>query len=188
MVQSTCEISSNISGKRVPPRNANFQLSQRSSHKGTTGRIFGPLMKTPFFRISSTVDAFWQDPVDCPEATPLKLLVLTPTLAPDSEEEKLVSAIVKACKLPEDQTRIISGNDDAFPPWQHLKKCYTPHAVLNMGILPQMLVINAVFPQLQPIIFGESYWITVGTPAQLLTDRDTRQKLWTDVLKPLFGG
>ena len=145
-------------------------------------------MKNPSFRISPVVDAFWQDPVDCTEPSPLQLLVLTPAFAAGSEEEKLVHNIVKACKLPEAQTRIVSGNDDAFPPWQHLKKRYTPQVVLNMGIAPQTLVINAAFPQLMPIYFGESDWITVGTPAQLLTDRDTRQKLWTDVLKPLFGG
>lgn len=146
-------------------------------------------MKTPSFRISSAIDAFWQDPGECPETTPLKLLVLSPLLTEGSEEEKLVQNIIKACKLPEEQTRLVMATEDgAFPTWQYLKKCYAPGVVLNMGVSPQQLAINALFPTLRPILFGESYWTTVNAPAELMQDRDTRQRLWTDVLKPYFGG
>ncbi len=146
-------------------------------------------MKTPSFRISPAIDAFWQDADESLETRPLKLLVLCPTLPEGSEEEKLVQNIIKACKLPEDQTLLVMATEaGTFPTWQYLKKHHTPGVVLNMGISPQQLAINALFPTLRPILFGESYWTTVGTPAELLQDRDTRQRLWTDVLKPYFGG
>ncbi len=145
-------------------------------------------MKMLSSRISGAIDAFWQEPEEMVSPTPLKLLTLVPPLAPESEEEKLVQNIVKACKLPDEESLILTCGEEDFLLWQHLKKRYTPGVVLNMGIPAERLSIHAAFPHLKPLLFGESYWITVGTPAELLKDADTRKKLWTDVLKPYFGG
>lgn len=139
-------------------------------------------------RISPQIDAFWQEPEETASPTPLKLLILTLPFASGGEEEKMLQNLVKACKLTEEESHILTCGEEDFPLWQHLKKRYTPGVVLNMGIPPEDLSVHATFPFLKPLLFGESYWITVGTPEALLKDADTRKRLWADALKPLFGG
>jgi hypothetical protein len=145
-------------------------------------------MKQPSFRISPAVDALWERPDEADALAPATLVVLTPPLTPDGEAAQLVQNIVKACKLPEADTRILSFEGGSWPAWYQLQKELAPKLVLSMGIIPEQLAIQARFHSLQPVDFGGVVWVLAPDPDELATNRELRERLWRECLKPFFGG
>lgn len=120
--------------------------------------------------------------------TPAVLVVLTPPLEADSEAYQLVHNIVKACKLDATETRLLSFDADAWPAWYQLQQYLTPKLVLSMGVLPEQLAVQARFPLLQPVDFKDMFWVQAPAPDVLAADREPRERLWKECLKPFFGG
>ncbi len=115
-------------------------------------------------------------------------MVLTPPLTPESEAAQLVQNIVKACKLPETDTRIFSFESGSWPAWYQLQKELTPKLVLSMGVLPEHLAVQARFPSLQPVDFSGAIWVLAPDPDELAANRELRERLWRECLKPFFVG
>ena len=143
--------------------------------------------------ISAAANAYW-GPLPAPEeAHPVRLLALIAPYTEGSEEEALLQNILKACGLPPEQIAVQTRAPAApaqlevqAPLWRTLQAVHQPEVILLLGIPPAQLGIQARLPFILPQNFDGAVWIVGPSLAVLQQDRNLRQALWTEGLKPCF--
>ncbi len=100
----------------------------------------------------------------------------------------LLQNILKACgPAPEEmvhQTFLPAG----APLWRELRAAHRPEVLLLFGITPQQLGVQAQLPVILPQNFDGAVWVIAPALPVLQEDRNLRQLLWTEGLKPCFAG
>ncbi len=138
--------------------------------------------------ISAAANAYWMPLPASQDARSVRLLALTAPCTEGTEEEALLQNILKACGLPAEQIAVQKAVPTEAPLWRELHAAHQPEVILLLGITPQQLGIQAHLPFILPQNFDGAIWIVGPTLAVLQADRNLRQALWTEGLKPCFAG
>ena len=138
--------------------------------------------------ISATANTYWTPLPETEQERPVRLLALATPYGEGSEETGLLQNILKACGLPAEQINVQAVPLAKTLLWRELRAAYKPEVILLLGITPQQLGIQAHLPFILPQNFDGAVWIVGPTLSVLQTDRNLRQALWTEGLKPCFAG
>lgn len=138
--------------------------------------------------IATAANAYWLPLPAAKQTQPVRLLALTAPATEGTEEEALLQNILKACKLPAEAVVVQTALPTAVPLWRELRATYQPEVVLLLSITPQQLGLQVHLPFILPQNFDGAIWIVGPALAVLQKDRNLRQALWTEGLKPCFAG
>lgn len=143
------------------------------------------IFNTPL--IPTQIEEWWKDKISNTALNKhASTLLISTTISENSAEYDQIVKMMTACKLDNEQYNILQLKPEDKHSWHFIRDWYNPKYVILFGILPIQISIHTLMILNDENSFDSTLWLPTVDLKTLLTDAQTKQQIWTKVLKKWF--